>query len=85
MIDITCKCVYCGKTWQVAVDEHDYERYLPGKQFTSRGKTTICSCDKQPMNIFPKIVMDTVCCCCEEKHDKNWTPDKMRKYDSIIH
>jgi len=47
MINIHFTCPVCGKTWVQPIDEHDIERYLPGKQYPNV-RHFCCSGDTKP-------------------------------------
>ena len=65
MIDITCKCICCGKTWKMKIDEHDYERYRIGKQFPPP-TSEVCNCRGPEVKDYDPPVIDTVCEICGE-------------------
>ena len=66
MIDIKCKCICCGKEWTISIDEHDYERYRPGKQF-SPPSSQACNCQDMPVGEYNPPVINTVCGICSEE------------------
>lgn len=66
MIDIKCECICCGKTWEISIDEHDYERYLPGKQFPPIASQA-CNCEGIPVKTYDPPVLNTICECCAEE------------------
>lgn len=65
MVDLKFKCVVCGKTWTRKVDEHDVKRYYQLKPDDPHPDAH-CPCDPRRKMVFPNIVMDSVCNCCDD-------------------
>lgn len=61
MININCRCIHCKKTWKIAINEHEFERYLPGKQFKNKGVMNLCNETVMPVGEYPELTMDTIC------------------------
>lgn len=64
MIDITCKCICCGKQWTIKIDEEDARRYVSGIE---KERPSACNCQGPLVKEYDIPVIDTVCEECSEE------------------
>lgn len=61
MVKITFTCPVCEKKWIEMIDEHDVERYLPGKQFP---KSSSFCCSGQLKTEYGDLELEQPCTDC---------------------
>lgn len=69
MVNVNLKCICCGRTWSVAIDEHELPRYLSNVSKESMSRNLCCPCANQLPNI-QDVNMDSVCYRCWDHTNK---------------